>query len=292
MAGDGGKAGTKRDGWALVVYFLVACIPPWIGWSLLSFGVVSQHAPYAPLLYLTGYGVSIGGIIATGMSEGLGGIRRLLGNAVRLAVPVRWWLYALLLPPVLYACAALLFIVLTGEPVRVYPAALLQLATPGALLPFFFGPFAEELGWRGFLLPALTRRVSVLPACLIVGVIWAIWHWPIEYQVLLVFPGLVWAATCMNFMIGAVYLRTRSLPLAMIMHWSFNSMAPVVPNLFPGLPGPASSPLVQWTEAGVLALGAVLSAPILLAAQREDGLFQRGRRGAPGERQPGVEPLR
>jgi membrane protease YdiL (CAAX protease family) len=289
MARDGSKPRTKHDNRALAVYFLIACIPPWIGWSLLSFGVVSQHAPYAPLLYLTGYGVSIGGIIATGMSEGLGGIRRLLGNAIRVAVPVRWWLYALLLPPVLYAWAALLFFVLAGERVRVHPAALLQLATPGALLPFFFGPFAEELGWRGFLLPALTRRVSVLPACLIVGVIWAIWHWPIEYKVLLVFPGLVWAATCMNFMIGAVYLRTRSLPLAMIMHWSFNSMAPVVPNLFPGLPGPASSPLVRWTEASVLALGALLTVPTLLAAQRMQGLFQRGPSRASGERQSADE---
>jgi membrane protease YdiL (CAAX protease family) len=273
MAGHGGKPGTKRDDRALVAYFLIACIPPWIGWSLLNFGVVSQHAPYAPLLYLTGWGASIGGIIATSVSEGLGGIRRLLGDAVRAAVPVRWWLYALLLPPALFSGAAVLLLVLAGQPVRVDPSALLQLATPAALLPFFLGPFGEEFGWRGFLLPALTRRVSVLPAALIVGVVEAIWHWPIELQQLLQFPGLVWAATCMSVMMGAVYLRTRSLLLAMIMHWGFNDF--MLANLFPGALKLANSSMARWPEAGLLALGAVLSVPVLLATQRKNGQVER-----------------
>jgi membrane protease YdiL (CAAX protease family) len=279
MAGDGGRPGTKRGDRALGAYFLIACIPPWIGWSLLSFGVVSPHAPYAPLLYLTGWCASLGGIIAAGISQGRAGIGRLLRNAVRAAVPVRWWLYALLVPPALFSCAALLLLVLAGEPVRVDPSALLQLATPAALLPFFLGPFGEEFGWRGFLLPALTQRISVLPACLIIGVVEAIWHWPIEYQVLLQFPGLVWAATCMSFMMGAVYLRTRSLLLAMIMHWSFNGSLLVVLNLFPGALRLANAPAAKWPVAGILALGAVLSAPILLAAQRKQSLYRRGRSG-------------
>lgn len=62
-------------------------------------------------------------------------------------------------------CIALVSFKLAGAPVAIHPAALLSLATPAILLPFFFGPFGEEFGWRGFLLPRFVRRFSVLPAC-------------------------------------------------------------------------------------------------------------------------------
>lgn len=41
-------------------------------------------------------------------------------------------------------------------------------------LPMFFG---EEIGWQGFLFPRL-RPLGVLPACLLTGVVFALWHLP------------------------------------------------------------------------------------------------------------------
>ncbi len=270
-----------RAKYALLLYLVIACIPPWIGWSLLTFGVVPQHAPYAPLLYITGWGASIGGLVATYASEGRGGVQRLLSQAVRVGVPVRWWLYVLLVPPALQTCIALLSFILAGKPVAIHPAVLLSLATPTMLIPFLFGPFGEEFGWRGFLLPRFVRRFSVLPACLIVGVIWAVWHWPLAYQAIVQAPGReivsrVWAITCMSFMIAAVYLRTNSLLLAMIMHWNFDTMLRLS-NLFPGVPTGASSALVEWGGLSVLALFAALTVPALLAVEREEGPFRRKR---------------
>jgi uncharacterized protein len=270
----------RRETKALLVFFLIACIPPWIGWSLLTFGIVSQKAPYAVLLYITGWGASLGGLVATGVSEGFSGVRRLLGQAVRAGAPVRWWLYVLLVPPAVQSCAALLSFALAREPVAIDPAALLSLASPAVLFPFFFGPFGEEFGWRGFLLPRLVQRYSVIPACLIVGVIWGAWHWPLEYQAIVQAPGktilsLLWATTCMSFMIAAVYLRTKSLLLAMIMHWNFDSMLQLSPKLFPGAPTGVGFPLAQWVGLGVLALFAVLTIPTLLARERSSAPDQR-----------------
>lgn len=39
--------------------------------------------------------------------------------------------------------------------------------------------FGEEWGWRGYLLPKLMKLWSVVPAVLIDGVIWGIWHAPL-----------------------------------------------------------------------------------------------------------------
>ena len=36
----------------------------------------------------------------------------------------------------------------------------------------------EELGWRGFLLPHLVERIGFTGACLVSGLIWAVWHYP------------------------------------------------------------------------------------------------------------------
>lgn len=263
----------RADTRAPWLFFLIACIPPWIGWSLITFGIVPSSAPYAPLLYITGWGCSAGGLLATYAREGSSGVRRLLGQSVRVGVPLRWWLYALLVPPAMQACIALAACRLSGTPVVIHPAALLSLATPAMLLPFLFGPFGEEFGWRGFLLPYFVRRFSVLPACLLVGIIEALWHWPLEYQVM---GSLLGAAICMSFMLGTVYLRTGSLLLAMVMHWNFNSMLQLSPKLFPTQPNVGGgSAWTFWGTVGVMLLFAALTIPTLLRVERGKNPFPR-----------------
>jgi hypothetical protein len=77
-------------------------------------------------------------------------------------------------------------------------------------------------------------------------------------------------------MLAAVYLRTKSVLLAMIMHWNFNSMGQLSPNLFPGMPAVDSSAVVALGGLGVMAMFAALTIPALLAAQRAEGLGRSG----------------
>lgn len=39
--------------------------------------------------------------------------------------------------------------------------------------------FGEEWGWRGYLLPKLSRRLKFVPLMIVTGVIWGLWHVPL-----------------------------------------------------------------------------------------------------------------
>ncbi|MBS1896331.1 MAG: CPBP family intramembrane metalloprotease [Actinobacteria bacterium] len=91
--------------------------------------------------------------------------------------------------------------------------------------------FGEELGWRGFLVPAL-RRWGTWPALLISGVIWGLWHAPIillGYNfgrvdlggVLLMTGGCI----VLGVLFGWLRLRSASIWPAVFAHGSFNASA-------------------------------------------------------------------
>lgn len=99
---------------------------------------------------------------------------------VRWRVGLQWYAVALLLP-VAIVLVALYLVALFGGPSPTaaafagwYTLALILLSTT-----LINGPFTEEPGWRGFLLPRLQSSYSPLVASLIVGVIWASWHLPL-----------------------------------------------------------------------------------------------------------------
>ncbi len=118
-------------------------------------------------------------------------------------------------------------------PIPVAVLVLLQLASIplGAFLNLI-PALGEELGWRGWLLPKLLR-LGTVPALLISGVIWGLWHAPL---ILLGYnyvdaPG--WLAltmmTGMCVLVGAVFawlrIRSESVWPAALAHGAFNAAA-------------------------------------------------------------------
>ncbi|HEV3329968.1 MAG TPA: type II CAAX endopeptidase family protein [Bryobacteraceae bacterium] len=260
----------------MLLYFLIACIPPWIGWSLLVFGVIPQNSPLTGPMFLTGESASLAGLVAAFVAQGGKGVSRLLMQAIHVKAPVQWWLYALLVPLIWYVSAGVVYLLLQARPIVFEPSALLALGTPALLVPFLFGPLGEEFGWRGFLLPRFVERFSVLPACFLVGVIWSVWHWPLFYKGIIQSPAqeiffLIANVTGLSFLIGTVYLRTRSLLLAMLMHWSSNAAQTLIRRLLPNLPDNArDTTAFKWCVLGVLALSVMSTIPVLLRIDHRD----------------------
>ncbi len=75
----------------------------------------------------------------------------------------------------------------------------------------FGGSLGEEIGWRGFLLPRLLRAYSPFGASMLLGVVWALWHAPIDVTAGFVVVGPV-----------AIFGRlVLTLPLSVLFTWFY-----------------------------------------------------------------------
>ena len=138
----------------------------------------------------------------------------------------------------------------------------------------------EELGWRGYLFPALLRRHGFVRASLLTGLSWACWHYPLLYAFgLFSTPDARARIMCFTVMVlglslifGWLWMRTRSLAACILMHASHNAF---LQTFFDPMTGAAEKTRRVTSEFGFgLMLMVWLVALILTVQQR------RNRRGA------------
>jgi membrane protease YdiL (CAAX protease family) len=103
----------------------------------------------------------------------------------------------------------------------------------GLLASLLVVSLGEELGWRGLLTPQLFRITSFAKTSLVTGLVWAVWHFPINGLQLVYFRSAVpaWYALlcftttviCLSFFFSWVRLRSGSLWPAVVLHASCNA---------------------------------------------------------------------
>jgi membrane protease YdiL (CAAX protease family) len=117
----------------------------------------------------------------------------------------------------------------------------------------FQGPLAEELGWRGFLLPRLLNKYSPLIASVIAGLVWAAWHIEVFFSPLPALALFTAGAVALSILMTVLFLHTRgSVLLAIVMHGSVMPGKDIASISFPATQEPP-----DWLRAVVVITVAV-----------------------------------
>jgi uncharacterized protein len=233
----------------LLLYFILAYALSWAIWPLvLANPESSPLVPFGPLIAAV-----VVALLAGGWTE----LRALLGQLLRWRVHPTWYVMALLGPFVLAAVTAALTVA-TGAPAPNIGAYTDWLGIGVALLStiIIVGLF-EEVGWRGFALPRLQRRLDALWAALVLGVIWAPWHLPelisdpgqrppLQFFVLILAESVI---------LAWLYNSTDgSLPIVIICHAAINTAGRFMLPEFAG----DSYQVAWWFMAGLYIVTAVI----------------------------------
>jgi len=201
-----------------LMYFVIAFAFTWLFWGLAALGA-RDVIPALPGLTVIGtFGPLVAAVILTAQESGGVGVRSLLGRILQWRVAPIWYAVALLGPLLITLVAMVLEVVLLGvQPPRLggligeLPSTLLTLVV-NALYFLIFVTLGEEVGWRGYALPALQARYSALLASLILGVVWASWHLPVFFN-----PDTSY--NNVPFFLFLAFL----VPVTVLMSWLFNS---------------------------------------------------------------------
>jgi uncharacterized protein len=200
-------------GWAqrhpVAAFFVLAYALSWLVWIPASLAGAGQA-----LLVVGAFGPAAAAFIVLRITGG--SVRAWARQILRWRVQLRWYLYALGLPALLFAVVNGALALLGKE----IDLALLADRAPSYLAAFAFaallGGGQEEPGWRGFALPRLQRQLTPLRATLLLAVLWGLWHLPIYG---LGFVGPMLFAVFYTYL----YNRSGSVGLCMLLHGSFTA---------------------------------------------------------------------
>jgi membrane protease YdiL (CAAX protease family) len=265
-----------------------------VSWTLWFAVAATPQLAFNPIFYLPG--TIAPGLVALALTKFKGGsaaLSSLLNRIFAWRANWRWYAFAVLFMATVKLGAAIAHRAITGEwPQFGDVAPLIMLAAVLVSTPVQAG---EELGWRGFMLPALAERIGLASASLLVGVVWALWHLPMFF----IAAGDLVGQSLWVYLLGVTALSVAmtwlfantggSLLLVMIMHAAVNNTTGLVPATRPGgaadVFGLDATPM-GWLTIVVLWVFAIyflVRMRGMHAKQRPDGPV-----GVPGQRESAV----
>ena len=249
---------------SLFKFFTLTFLVSWVCWiaaAAIAGGSASRPSGLAAIRgALVFIGVIAPALVAlafTAQAEGRARTLALLRQLIRLPNGAQWYVFALGFYTVIKLTVALLHRLAIGAwPSFGQTPIFLILAAICISTPVQAG---EEIGWRGYALPRLTRRLGLANASIVLGVIWACWHLPFflipgSDNFGQSFPVYLSAVTALSIAMAWFYWRTgESLFLTMLMHAAINNTAGIVVS-----PASVTNPfslrttLTAWLTAALL----------------------------------------
>ncbi len=269
---------------ALLVYFILAFAITWacqigglllappgmrlgnevnfLHWQALFAGQLDGPSFLALLIFSLGLGPLLSALIVTALTSGRAGLSELWGRILKWDVKPVWYLVILIVPLVQAGLALLLTYFLTSGLGEYAPTL-----TPAQLPAFFifmllFTGLAEEPGWRGFALPRLQSRFNAERSSLILGLLWAAWHFPILiylnasagiFPLVSLLAGYTMATIGWTIVNTWIYNSTRSVLMNILLHAISNTVSAYLIAAYPtSAPLSLIFALLPWALAIIL----------------------------------------
>lgn len=207
----------------LTIFFVLAFLLPWLVWGTTiaqDHGWTTWHVPQTLAFWL---GLTIATFGTAALAEGWPGVKDLLARMARARIGWQWYAVAALLTPALAMLAVTL-----GSALGASTAVGTEVSAGGIpvllLVSLWLFLLTEEAAWRGFALPRLQARMQPVPAALVLGALWGLWHIPLfliadSFQSSIPFAGFLLSILATSVLTSWIFNRTRgSVLLAALFH--------------------------------------------------------------------------
>ena len=182
------------------------------------------------------YGPTIAGFITAYSTQGKEGLKKLLLKGIKLNRKFSLTTLALIGPPIIiFISSDISGLNKYGDS---FTISWIWLFLQLLLFKLFLGGgFGEEFGWRGFMLPEMTKKYSYLYSTLVIGVVWALWHLPAYFlsnkgQEDPLSPFFI-QVIAFSFIFTWFYMKSReSVLIVAILHASFNASMTLIEKVY------------------------------------------------------------
>jgi membrane protease YdiL (CAAX protease family) len=160
----------------ITAFFVLTFTITYVSWvPMLAFerGWIDLDLPW--LYFVGGLGPGVAAYVVLRVLRAGAANDILFGALLRWRVGVRWYAVALSMFVVIWLAATSIAGDLEAEVAALGPWS----AFMASVVRYTLAAVPEELGWRGFAVPAIQERHSALVAGLVVGVAWWLWHLPL-----------------------------------------------------------------------------------------------------------------
>jgi membrane protease YdiL (CAAX protease family) len=166
----------------------------------------------------------------------------------------RWYALSILAFPVIIAVVLGLGLLLGASTISNFTAPAFATAMIPLAVIFFFFAFFEEVGWRGYLAPRVYGLNDGLLGHVLVGLIWASWHFPYLRELwahtseglVTLLPRFILGTIVFAVVYGEIRIRTGSVWPAVLMHWIGNTFANTLLTGFAGEGFVSFVPGMEW----------------------------------------------
>jgi len=263
-------------------FFLLTFAYSWVIWIPSVLDGIGIKLPFS----VTGYStvVVIIGAFAPLMAaitlvireQGWKGIKAFFGEALDFHIKPIYLILALALPVLIHLIAHYLALAVGLDVAKtLFPSEIsvapIVLAIPYFILMLVIGGGQEEFGWRGYAQEPLQEKIGVIPASLVIGVIWGIWHLPLWFMTgdlhsAYSFLAFVIMTTSISVMYAWLYNSSgKKLIVVMFFHAMSNTAAPLLPFLH-GIEGKPES--AYWIYAAVNVIFGIIFAFVLIKGSK------------------------